>query len=146
MATQYVKFKGKCEWAKVWPHQIDREYEDEGKGGNWSIVVEVSDEDLKTFMVLSPKSEPKGNKIKLRRNEKHPSFGDLGPVTVTGVPEGTLIGNGSTVEVTVEAYGGLYKGKKAYQATRLREVEVLELVEYKPTPKEENLPEGPPKH
>jgi len=132
MATKHVTLKGKAEWCKPWPGQIDREFEDpeNGKGGNWSTIVILDDDSLKVFNALSAKTKLKdGNKLTLRRYERHPSLGELGPVKVTGVDEGIAIGNGSDVSVDVECYDYTFKGRPG-RALRWVSLNVDKLVEY----------------
>lgn len=139
MATKYIKFTGPCEWAKVYPHQIDRAFE-ENKGGNWSIVVDLSPADQLTFNNIGAKAKLKGTKATFRCYEKA-AYGDVAPPTVTlpaGYDVGTPIGNGSIVTVDVEIYDYNFKGRPG-KALRLKGVTVNELVEYKkPEPAAEN--------
>lgn len=127
--TRVEKFTGKCRWAKVWPGQIDRDFEHEWKGGNWSIQVLLDPKDQLKVKVLSPRSKVRDEGyVTFRRFEKAPEW-DQRPPKVEGVPEGTAIGNGSLVEVYMEVYPFEYKGQKR-EAMRLDSIRVLEHVPY----------------
>lgn len=149
--TQIVTFKGKALYAQPWENQIDREYEDpdSGRGGNWSIKLIVDDENLRLFNALGAKAKTKrvdelkktdgleeviNNKYLTLRRYEYANYGKgweaLGPVKVTGVAEGTAIGNLSDLTVAVEAYPFTFKGKPGI-GLRLVSVHVDNLVEYK---------------
>jgi hypothetical protein len=151
MATKYVQFKGKSHFFKnIWADRIDREFEDpaNGKGGNWNAQVKLDDDSVKLFNAIGTRSKLKdGNRAMFRRYEfqtfdkaKGPEA--LGPVKVTGVDEGTLIGNDSDVTVTVEVYDYTFKNKPG-KGLRLVEINVDNLIPYEkpvgPTA-EDNLP------
>lgn len=133
MATQHLTFSGKASWAKVWPAQIDREYETPQRGGKWNITVELNDEDLKTYNALGIKItadvRARQPKVQFNRFERHAVLGEMGPPTVTGVEPGQLIGNDSDVTIGVEVYDYTYN-KKPGRAVRLVSVHVDKLVVY----------------
>lgn len=148
--TQYIEFKGKSLWAQVWPEQIDREYEDERRGGNYSIKLIVDDENLKLFNALGSKAKVKriedlkktdgledfldAKFLTFRRYERLSNGSPLSGVEVIGVDPGTQIGNLSDVTVTAEVYTTEYKSKPVV-GVRLVSVRVDELVKYvKPEP------------
>lgn len=148
--TQYIEFTGKALWAQVWPEQIDREYEDEKRGGNYSIKLIVDDENLKLFNALGSKAKAKriedlkktdgfedyldGKYLTFRRYERLSNGSPLSGVEVIGVDPGTSIGNLSDVTITTEVYSTEYKSKPVV-GVRLVSVRVNELVKYvKPEP------------
>jgi hypothetical protein len=160
VSTKYVDITGKALWAKVWPGQIDREYEDERRGGNNSIAVIVDKDMLKLFNALGSKAKPKSIEdlqddreakgkeripeledfldkkfITLRRYERLGNGTPLSPLAVVGVDVGTAIGNLSDVTATVEVYNTEYKGKPIV-GIRLVRVRVDNLVPFVPTQKE----------
>ncbi len=120
MATKQVTLKGKVRYCKPWVGQLDTVFavdqkgEPDPRGGNWATDILLDDESEKLFKALGTKAKQKEGYLKLRRYERHPVLGELGPVKVTGVEEGTLIGNDSEVTVTVDVYDyGDRFGKKA---------------------------------
>lgn len=150
--TKIVTFTGPVRWAKVWEGQVDRKFQTEARGGNWSIVVNLPDEDVKRYnalglkgqaatdedvMIADIKAKKKGkeksdlrvNDAHFTRYERHPKLGDLGSPKVSGVEEGTSIGNDSICKITAEIYPYTFEGQTG-NASRLVGVEVLELVEY----------------
>lgn len=145
MATQYIEFTGKSLWAQVWPEQIDREYEDERRGGNNSIKLIVDDENLRLFNALGSKAKAKRIEdlkktdgledyldkkfLTFRRYERLSNGSQLSGVEVLGVDPGTNIGNLSDVTVTAEVYNTEYKSKPIV-GIRLVSVRVNELVKY----------------
>lgn len=132
MATKHITLKGKSEWCKPWDFQIDREFEEDGdgRGGNYSTIIILDDESVAEFNALGAKAKLKdGNKLTLRRYERHPVLGELGLVEVVGVENGTLIGNGSDISVLAEVYDYTFKNRPG-RALRWSAVEVTNLVEY----------------
>lgn len=143
--TKYVEFKGKSLWAQVWPSQIDREYEDEKRGGNYSIKLIVDNDAVMVFNALGSKAKAKRIEdlkktdgledfldkkyLTFRRYERLSNGSPLGPVEVIGVEPGTAIGNGSDVTVTTEVYTTEYK-EKPVVGIRLVSVRVDNLVTY----------------
>jgi hypothetical protein len=121
MATKRVKLTGKSRYCRPWPGQLDmvfatdeRTGEPDPKGGNYSMDFLPNAESEPVLKALNVKAKAKEGYIKLRRYERHPVLGELGPVKVTGVDEGEAIGNDSdvTVEVDVYDYGDRF-GKRA---------------------------------
>ncbi len=160
MATTYVEFTGPVRWAKVREGQVDRKFQTEARGGCWSVVMTLDEQQQKKYnalglkgqaaseedvMIAQIKAKKKGKEsdlkvgdVNFRRYERHPKLGDLGPPKVLGVEEGTAIGNDSTCKAVVEIYPYTFEGQ-AGAASRLVSIEVVDLVEYvKPTQ------EGPP--
>lgn len=136
MATKRLIFKGKAEYCKPWQFQLDTEFVDNTKGpdprgGNFAMDLIPDAEALATFQALGTKAKLKDGKLKLRRYERHPVLGELGPVVVTGVEEGTAIGNGSDVSVEADVYDYTYNGRPG-KGLRWVSVTVDNLVEYKP--------------
>lgn len=132
MATKHITLRGKSEWCKPWDFQIDREFEeaDDGRGGNYATTIVLDDDSVKLFNALGAKAKLKdGNKLTLRRYERHPVLGELGPVEVEGVDEGTLIGNGSDISVGADVYDYTFKSRPS-KALRLVSIIVDKLVEY----------------
>jgi hypothetical protein len=131
MATKRITLSGTTEWCKPWAFQIDREFEDpdNNRGGNYSMTLVLDEPSIRLFSALGAKAKLKdGSKLTLRRYERSP-MGDLGPVEVSGVEEGTHIGNGSTATVDVDVYDYTFKGRPG-KALRWVSVDVSELVVY----------------
>jgi hypothetical protein len=132
MATKRITLRGTTEWCKPWPNQIDREFAEEGdsRGGNNGTVLVLDDDSVALFNALGAKTKlADGNKITLRRYERHPVLGELGGVVVNGVPEGTLIGNGSQASCDVDVYDFNYNGRPG-KAMRWVSVTVENLIQY----------------
>lgn len=140
MATRQVMFTGIAEWCKPWDFQLDTGFVDNTKGpdprgGNFATSVILDDEGVAAFKAMGAKAKlkegPDGklNKATFRRYERHPVLGELGPVVVTGVEAGTLIGNGSVITVVVDLYDYDYNGR-ASRGIRWVSVIVDELVVY----------------
>lgn len=158
--TKYIEFKGKSLWAQVWPEQLDTDYEDEKRGGNYSIKLIVDDENLKVFNALGSKAKAKRIEdlkktdgleafldkkfLTFRRYERLSNGSELGPVKVVGVDPGTQIGNLSDVTVTAEVYTTEYKDKPVV-GIRLVDVRVDNLVTYV-RPEPVSLDNTPPVH
>jgi hypothetical protein len=135
MPTQYLKFSGKCKWAKV--RKPDDKYD------NFSIQLYMDDKSWETFEVaglsLIPKEDEDGQYVTFRRPNKKLIKNDVvefGPPEVVGA-EG-LIGNGSEVTLDVVVYDTI-KGK----GHRLNRVTVNNLVKYE-HPSEKNDVTIPP--
>lgn len=168
MATKSYTFTGPVRWAKVWPGQVDRKFQTDNAGGNWSVIMNLADspEQVKLYnalglkngvaseedvMIANLKAKKKGKTsdlqigdVTFRRNERHPHLGNLGSPAVFGVEEGTAIGNGSICTATVDVYDYTFEGQTGF-AARLVSLAVDELVEYvKPSKVEDG--DGPPVH
>lgn len=117
MATKHVTLTGKAEWCKPWDFQLDTAFVDNTKGpdprgGNFATVVILDDASVAAFTTLGTKAKLKdGNKLTVRRYERHPVLGELGPVEVSGVEQGVLIGNGSDITIDVDVYDYTYLGR-----------------------------------
>lgn len=129
MATKRIVLKGKSEWTKVWAHQLDTEFAEENRGGNYSTQIILDDDSQKLFAALGTRAKLKDGKLTLRRYERHPVLGELGPVIVTGVDPDTLIGNGSDITVEVDVYDYTYNGRSS-RGMRLVSLTVDNLVVY----------------
>lgn len=133
MATKTIRLKGKTKYFR--PYYIDREYEDpdNGRGGNYSIQIELDDESVQTFNTLGAKAKLKdGNVAKFSRYE-YANYGKgpeaLGPPKYSGFDESQLIGNGSDATVTIDVYPYTFKNKSSF-AIRLVAVHIDNLIEY----------------
>ena len=141
MATRYYEFTGPLKWAKVWPGQVDKKYAlNNPKGGHWSVVVNLQGDELLKYNALGCKSKAarlddperkiqKGD-ITFRRHEFKNSGEALGPPKVTGVEDGTSIGNGSVGTVFVEVYDYPAPDGTRGFASRLIGVDVTEFIPY----------------
>lgn len=135
MASTTVYLKGKAQWAKVLPHNKDKNEDFHGPGGGYTIDLYVEKEELEKYTAtggrVNPRTTEDGILLKLRRKHTH-NIADFG-----GAPQvvdadgndwdGTLIGNDSVVECAVTVYD-----TKMGKGTRLEGVKVLELVELPP--------------
>ena len=160
MATTIHKFTGPVKWAKVYEGQIDKKFaEGSPSGGHWSVIMTLDDTQAKLYNALGLKNKAASeedvqiDRIKrkdkaslevgdatFRRYEKHPKRGLLGAPEVTGVEDGTAIGNGSVCEASLEVYDYPAPNGTRGFAGRLVSLNVIELVEYvKP-----DTQEGPP--
>lgn len=142
MATKQITFKGKAEWCKPYAFQLDTDFVDNTKGpdprgGNYSTGIVLDDEGVALFKSLGAKAKLKAKKdtdgpvniATLRRYERHPVLGELGLVVVTGVEDGTLIGNGSDITCVVDLYDFSYNGRPS-RGIRWVSVNVDTLVTY----------------
>jgi len=136
MASKTYKLTGTAMWAKVFPHNMDKNEDFHGPGGAYTIDViveqEAKDEFVATGARTSPKVTDEGVAIKFKRKHNHPSIADFGgaPQVVDADSndwDGTLIGNGSTVEVAYTVYD-----TKMGKGCRLEGVRVVDLVELPP--------------
>jgi hypothetical protein len=156
--TKTVKFKGKVRWAKVWPAQLDTKFKTEARGGSWSVVLNLPEDQVKTYNALGLKNPAKTeedvmiakikakkkaaekgveyrdpdmqvNDVSFHRYERHPKTGELGAPKIIGVEEGTSIGNDSLCEVTAEIYPYTFEGQNG-NASRLVSLKVIDLVPY----------------
>lgn len=170
--TKYVDIKGKALWAKVWPTQIDRDFEDEFKGGNNSVSLILDDDMLKLFNALGSKAKPKRiddiveereakgkspingledfldkKLVTFRRYERLRNGSTVSPLKVIGVDPGTLIGNFSDLTCTIEVYETEFKNKPII-GMRLLQVRVDTLIPYVKTTQEiaNAVEDAPPVH
>lgn len=164
MATNNYTFTGVARWVKVWPSQVDRKFQTPDRGGNWSLILTLDDQSAKLWNSLNLRglateedvqidqlkkkkkgkvSDLKVNDVTLRRYERHATLGNLGSPAVLGCETGTLIGNGSVLEASVDVYDYTYEGESGF-AARLVAVTVLDLIEFVRTPVVNE--EGPPVH
>lgn len=136
MASETHYITGKSHWAKVFPHSKDKNEDFHGPGGAYTIELEVDTEEHDKFIATGSRTKPRitedGVLIKFKRKHTHPSievFG--GPPQVVDADknewDGTLIGNGSEVEVAYTVYD-----TKMGKGTRLEGIRVLDLVELPP--------------
>lgn len=134
MATKTVTLKGKARYCKPWPFQLDTVFAtlDDGspdpKGGNVAMDIALDEASEVVFKAMNAKAKIKEGFLKIRRYERHPKLGELGPVIVTGVDEGTLIGNDSDVTVTLEVYD--YGDRFGKRAIRWKGLHVDNLVPF----------------
>lgn len=144
MATRRITLKGKARFCKPWPGQIDRVFEDNSKGpdpkgGNNSMDLVLDEESTNIIKALGTRAKINDGVIRLRRYERHPVLGELGPVIVNGVEHGTAIGNDSDVSVEVDVYDYTYNGR-ASRALRWVSVTVDNLVPYERPPESKPAP------
>ena len=127
MATQYLRFKGPCKWAKV--------FKPDSKYNLYSINLyldaKTKADYQKSGIQVGIKTDDDGDYVIFRRPHAKIIKGkmaELGPPRVEDKdlqPFEGSIGNGSIVEVTVDVYDSV-KGK----GHTLRNVKVLEHVAY----------------
>lgn len=151
MATRQYTFTGPVKWAKVRPGQLDRKYAFvpdpvtgervlSPAGGKWDLIINLSGEQLKLFNALGTKTKAarlddpergieKGD-LRVKRNERHPKLGELGPPIVTGIEPTETIGNGSICDVVLDIYDYPQPDGTRGFAIRLVSVHVSTLVPY----------------
>jgi len=136
MASSTYKLQGKAMWAKVFAYNKDKNEEFHGPGGACTIDLIFEKEELDAFIATGARTTPKvtdeGMSVKFKRKMTHGTIADFG-----GVPQvvdadrnpwdGTLIGNGSLVEVAFTVYD-----TKMGTGCRLEGVRVIEHVELPP--------------
>lgn len=135
MAMKTYTITGECKWAKVW--EPDERY------GKHSLDIKLDNRGFKTFLSMGlskteAKEDEDGNSwVTFRRNPKQYIFVKgqddkvlAGRPRVTGVDEGTLIGNGSIVTIVVSTYTYDNEHGKG-TGSRLESVHVEKLVEFK---------------
>ena len=136
MASQTVYLTGKAKWAKVLPHNKDKDENFHGPGGAYTLDLYLDKEEQDKFVATGTQSKPKvgeeGVFFKIKRKHTHPSIEAFGgPPQVVDADgndwDGTLIGNDSTVEVAVTVYS-----TKMGNGTRLEGLKVIDLVELPP--------------
>ena len=135
MASTMNKMTGTAMWAKVFPHNKDKNEDFHGVGGAYVLDLIVDQQGEQEFKATGARTQPKvtdeGVAIKFKRKHTH-HIADFG-----GAPQvvdadgndwdGTLIGNGSTVEVAYTVYD-----TKMGKGCRLEGVRVIDLVELPP--------------
>ena len=145
MAVKYIDFKGKALWCRPWPDMVDRMYEDERRGGNWSTKLIVDNDTLKVFNALGSRAKAQriedlkktdgledylnARFITLRRYERTSSGSELPPLKVIGVDPGTAIGNLSDLTCTVEHYTTEFQSKPVV-GLRLVSIRIDNLIPY----------------
>jgi len=136
MASQTYKITGKSKWAKIFPHSMDKNEDFHGPGGAYTIDLIVEQEAKDTFVSTGARTTPKvtedGVTIKFKRKHNHPTIDAFGgPPQVVDADsndwDGTLVGNGSEVEVAFTVYD-----TKMGKGCRLEGVRVIDLVELPP--------------
>lgn len=135
MASTLVKLKGKANWSKIFPHFKDKNEDFHGPGGAYTIDLVVEQEELEKYTStggrIRPRVTDEGVVIKFKRKHQHPIEDFSGPPQVVDKNsdpwDGTMLGNGTEVEVAVSVYDS-----KMGKGTRLEGVRVLDLVEMPP--------------
>lgn len=142
MATKRITLSGKSEYCKPYPFQLDTAFIDNSKGpdprgGNVSTGLVLDEDSKKVFAALGARAKAPDGTLKLRRYERHPVLGELGPVIVTGIStdgeEAVLIGNGSEIKCEVDAYDYTFNGRPS-KGLRWVSVNVVNLVPYEKAP------------
>lgn len=131
MPSSYHTFTGPCMWAKLAEHNLDTKFD----APKTKINLFLGKEDLArlkaTGSQLRPKVDLDTGKIFVtfsRKfiNDRYPKLGGLPKVVYNNEEYTGLIGNGSTVSVTVEVYD-----TKLGKGTRMEKVVINDLVEFK---------------
>jgi hypothetical protein len=147
MASNTYYITGTAQWAKVFAHNKDNNEDFHGPGGAYVVDLVVDKEELDGFVATGARTTPKttdnGMTIKFKRKHTHPtipSFG--GPPQVVdadkGAWDGTLIGNGSTIEIAYTVYD-----TKMGKGCRMEGVRIIEHVELPPMDGEDATPKLP---
>jgi len=132
--TQYIT--GTAMWAKVFAHNKDANVDFHGPGGAYVVDLTVDKEELDSFVATGARTTPKatdeGMSIKFKRKHTHPTIPAFGgPPQVVDADkqawDGTLIGNGSTLEIAYTVYD-----TKLGKGTRMEGVRVIEHVALPP--------------
>jgi len=132
--TQYIT--GTAMWAKVFAHNKDKNEDFHGPGGAYVVDLIVDKEELDSFVSTGARTTPKttdeGMSIKFKRKHTHPTIPAFGgPPQVVDADkqawDGTLIGNGSTLEIAYTVYD-----TKLGKGTRMEGVRVIEHIELPP--------------
>ena len=135
--SQMLKLTGKAYWAKLFENNRDMNEDFHGPGGATTIQLYCNQDTVEEYLAaggrIKPKSDEEGVYLQFKRKFIHetiPSFGGLPQVVVEDDEgniqdwDGTLIGNGSEVEVAVTLYDS-----KMGKGTRLEGVRIINLVE-----------------
>jgi hypothetical protein len=132
MASTTYYITGKANWAKVFAHNKDKNEDFHGLGGAYVTDLVVDKEELDGFVATGARTTPKttdeGMSIKFKRKHSHPTITAFGgPPQVVDAEknlwDGTLIGNGSTVEIAYTVYD-----TKMGKGTRMEGMRVIEHV------------------
>ena len=135
MASTMNKLTGTAMWAKVFPHNKDKNEDFHGPGGAYVLDLIVDQQGEQEFLATGARTTPKvtdeGVAIKFKRKHTHhiEDFGGSPQVVDADNNDwdGTLIGNGSTVEVAYTVYD-----TKMGKGCRLEGVRVIDHVELPP--------------
>ena len=135
MASTMNKLTGTAMWAKVFPHNKDKNEDFHGVGGAYVLDLIVDQQGEQEFKATGARTNPKvtdeGVAIKFKRKHTHhiEDFGGAPQVVDADGNDwdGTLIGNGSTVEVAYTVYD-----TKMGKGCRLEGVRVVDHVELPP--------------
>ena len=141
MASKFYEFTGPIKYARVWLGQLDMKFaQNNPRGGNWSVVMNLQGDELMRYNALGckakaarlddPEKKIEKGDLKFRRFEKSGINENMGPPKVTGVEEGTSIGNGSNATVVVEVYDYPQPDGTRGFTSRLAEVKINDLIEY----------------
>ena len=132
--TYYIT--GTAQWAKVFAHNKDKNEDFHGPGGAYVVDLIVDKEELDGFVSTGARTTPKttleGVTIKFKRKHTHPTIASFGgPPQVVDANkdawDGTLIGNGSTVEIAYTVYD-----TKMGKGSRMEGMRVIEHIELPP--------------
>jgi len=132
--TYYIT--GTAQWAKVFAHNKDKNEDFHGPGGAYVVDLIVDKEELDAFVATGARTTPKtteeGVAIKFKRKHTHPTIAAFGgPPQVVDANkdawDGTLIGNGSTVEIAYTVYD-----TKMGKGSRMEGMRVIDHVELPP--------------
>lgn len=132
MATTELKLTGKAYWAKVFESNKDSNEDFHGPGGAYTIQLVVEQDMLDAYAATGGRIQSKvteqGVCLNFKRKHTHHIEPFGGPPQVVDAESqpwsGTIIGNGSTVEVALTVYD-----TKMGKGTRLEGVRVVESVE-----------------
>ncbi len=133
MATTYLEVSGEISWANNLT-ELDTKYPSNDGAGKYRLNLRLDEASLDAYAKSGLRLRPKDGVYSFRRPEFKVIKGEkvvFGPPKLTGVPEGKLIGNGSTVTAKVVVYD-TQMGK----GHRLESVSVDNLIEYKPEAEE----------
>lgn len=132
MASTTYYITGVANWAKVFAHNKDKNEDFHGPGGAYVTDLVVDKEELESFLATGARTAPKttdeGTSIKFKRKHVHPTIAAFGgpPQVVDAekkIWDGTLIGNGSTVEIAYTVYD-----TKMGKGTRMEGMRIIEHV------------------
>lgn len=139
MATKIVKYTGTVKWAKLFPTNVNKGFDDDDRGPFVSIDFSFDDpDDVKAFKSEKTKKEFKDDEengrsyVNFRRyveNLKYPNLGGFPKVADKDNnrwPESVMIGNGSKATIWVQ----IYETKTGRKGTRLEAVRIEDLVPY----------------